>query len=98
MGSIKVLEKMFHEFLDKRVLLCWCGFRRISREFRVLQNVVKPTESEFVLYTKGKQQINYFFFISALELDDLGPDHVQVFWKQKCFGNISQLETTPMIG
>ena len=27
-----------------------------------------------------------------------GPDHVQVFWKQKCFGNISQLETRPLIG
>ena len=29
-------------------------------------------------------------FISMMHL---GPDHVQVFWKQKCFGNISQLET-----
>ena len=28
----------------------------------------------------------------------LGPDHVQVFWKHKCFGNISQLETRPLIG
>ena len=26
-----------------------------------------------------------------------GPDHVQVFWKHKCFGKISQLETRPMI-
>ena len=24
-------------------------------------------------------------------------DHVQVFWKHKCFGNISQLETRPLI-
>ena len=29
---------------------------------------------------------------------DLGPDHVLVFWKHKCFGNISQLETRPLIG
>ena len=29
---------------------------------------------------------------------DLGPDHVQVFWKHKCFGDISQLETRPLIG
>ena len=28
----------------------------------------------------------------------LGPDHVQVFWKHKSIGNISQLETRPMIG
>ena len=28
----------------------------------------------------------------------LGPDHVQVFWKHKGFGNISQLETRPLIG
>ena len=28
----------------------------------------------------------------------LGPDHVQVFWKHKCFGNISQLENRPLIG
>ena len=28
----------------------------------------------------------------------LGPDHVQVFCKHKCFGNISQLETRPLIG
>ena len=27
----------------------------------------------------------------------LGPDHVQVFRKCKCFGNISQLETRPLI-
>ena len=28
-----------------------------------------------------------------------GQDHVQVFWKHsKCFGNISQLETRPLIG
>ena len=26
-------------------------------------------------------------------LKHLGPDHVQVFWKHKCFGNISVLET-----
>ena len=26
---------------------------------------------------------------------DIGPDHVQVFWKHKCFGNISQLESRP---
>ena len=25
-------------------------------------------------------------------------DHVQVFWKHKCFGNISQLETRTLIG
>ena len=29
---------------------------------------------------------------------DLGPDHVQVFWKHKCFGIISQLKTRPLIG
>ena len=29
---------------------------------------------------------------------DQGPDHVQVFWKHKCFGNISQLETRPLNG
>ena len=29
---------------------------------------------------------------------DLGPDHVQVFWKHKSIGNISQLETSPLIG
>ena len=28
----------------------------------------------------------------------LGPDHVQVYWKHKCFGNISLLETGPFIG
>ena len=28
----------------------------------------------------------------------LGPDHVQVFWKHKCFENISQLQTRPLIG
>ena len=28
----------------------------------------------------------------------LGSDHVQVFWKHKRFGNISQLETRPLIG
>ena len=27
-----------------------------------------------------------------------GQDHVQVFWKRMCFGNISQLETKPLIG
>ena len=27
-----------------------------------------------------------------------GPDHVQVFWKHKYFGNISQLETMPLLG
>ena len=26
-----------------------------------------------------------------------GPDHVQVFWKHKCFGNKGQLETRPLI-
>ena len=26
-----------------------------------------------------------------------GPDHVQVFWKHKSIGNISQLETRPLI-
>ena len=33
-----------------------------------------------------------------LEQSDLGPDHVQVFWKHKCFGNISQLEIRSLIG
>ena len=28
----------------------------------------------------------------------LGLDHVQVFWKHKCFRNISQLESRPLIG
>ena len=28
----------------------------------------------------------------------LGPDHVQVFWKHKSIGNISQLATWPLIG
>ena len=33
-----------------------------------------------------------------LFIEHFGPDHVQVFWKHKCFGNISQLETRPLIG
>ena len=28
----------------------------------------------------------------------LGPDHVQVYWKHKYFGNTSQLESRPLIG
>ena len=28
----------------------------------------------------------------------LGQDHVQVFWKRKSIGNVSQLETRPLIG
>ena len=28
----------------------------------------------------------------------IGPDHVQVNWKHKSIGNISQLETRPLIG
>ena len=41
----------------------------------------------------------YLLFLKKLgrQQVDLGPDHVQVFWKCKCFGNISQLGTRPMI-
>ena len=31
-------------------------------------------------------------------MQDYGPEHMQVFWKHKSIGNISQLETRPLIG
>ena len=38
-------------------------------------------------------------YIETSSSEKIGPDHVQVFWKNsKCFGNISQLETRPLIG
>ena len=36
--------------------------------------------------------------LHLIHIIHLGPDHVQMFWKHKCFGNISQLETRPLIG
>ena len=39
-----------------------------------------------------------FFILADDQLRDLGPDHVQVNWKHKSIGNISQLETRPLIG
>ena len=38
------------------------------------------------------------FLNRTSKVEYLGPDHVQVFWKHKCFENISQLENRPLIG
>ena len=40
----------------------------------------------------------FVLFKKVVPLVLMGPDHVQVFRKHKSFGNISQLETRPLIG
>ena len=47
---------------------------------------------------KGVTEQILWKYVYCITKTDLEPDHVQVFWKHKCFGNISQLETRPLIG
>ena len=48
----------------------------------------------FNLFFKKK----HFAIFDVFSKLKLGPDHVQVFWTHKCFGNISLLETRPQFG
>ena len=66
----------------------------------VLQDPFKFSATEVFLAQISKLPIyvcrylvpTFLHLIKNLHLD-LGPDHVQVFWKHKYFGNISKLET-----
>ena len=54
---------------------------------------ISPSSWTYITQPKNKN-----FLVCIGNLCNLGPDHVQVSWKHKCFGNISQLETRPLIG
>ena len=48
-----------------------------------------------LIVTSVSQGILVFHIVNVSK--HYGPDHLQVFWKHKVFGNISQLETRPLI-
>ena len=57
-------------------------------------NCRKILKMKSVLYGQCVYCVMFFYFFHINQ----GPDHVQVNWKHKSIGNISQLETRPLIG
>ena len=53
-------------------------------------NKILSCPSDLEIFSKSKAKCHLVLYY--------GPDHVQVFWKHKSIGNISQLETRPLIG
>ena len=83
---------------SKIFIFCFVFCALICESF-ALEDVEIEIETEQPKINFSEDELNLSYEVAEkLASNPLGTDHVQVFWKHKCFGNISQLETRPLIG